>query len=527
MQYVQHLPQLDSQQLQQILSPLVLQPVWVQCADGQDLRRVQQQTMNQPVQSQLEPQRLERQNVQNMGQQQQQQLQKLRPHFLERQSSCHLQQEQEQQAQQPQQHQLQQQYQYQQQQQQQQEEKEQQDKQQQRQEQRRLEWQNVLRLKRQQQEQEQQRNIRLQTVSEQQPLRMQRHLSCPSPQQQQQPERIQRCLTEPHEKALQQQPAQQPVQQPRQKPQLQQQLLQPKPQPKPPSLPHQEPRPQPQPELRVQRCSTDLHEKDPVAAGKAVACTVTASGAARVCWEADARRLSTCEMAMVSPVFELDLPGLGPQNFKLIARTMTPAPAAAKGTRSGNGCRRRCQVELKCDAQLPQDGSQYQIVVMKREGERLGVDLASQDGEPWWIQGVSAGGLVDRWNREHPDCQVSKGDRILKVNGVCGTTREVRQECGRMGELRITLQRKPSQDQAAASAPPPVRVFFGMEGAARAGSQPRLRGPILHSFFEHSCCSLPSGEEDFDVVLPTGRGGKKQKVNVFVELQPLVEANDQ
>merc|ERR1719324_1687730 len=81
-------------------------------------------------------------------------------------------------------------------------------------------------------------------------------------------------------------------------------------------------------------------------------CTSSVGGGSDVCWVVEGRKLDSRDKVVVSPAFNLDLPGLGPTPFKLAIY-----PRVARGGRCGGDFRRTGgwgHVELKCVAQLPQ-----------------------------------------------------------------------------------------------------------------------------------------------------------------------------
>jgi len=76
----------------------------------------------------------------------------------------------------------------------------------------------------------------------------------------------------------------------------------------------------------------------------------TGSGCCRIHWVIEARKLSTQDKQVVSPQFDLDLPGLGATPFKLAI-----FPKSMSDGRGAGGFRKslgRGRVELKCEAPL-------------------------------------------------------------------------------------------------------------------------------------------------------------------------------
>uniref|UniRef100_A0A7S2L4Z9 PDZ domain-containing protein n=1 Tax=Zooxanthella nutricula TaxID=1333877 RepID=A0A7S2L4Z9_9DINO len=258
----------------------------------------------------------------------------------------------------------------------------------------------------------------------------------------------------------------------------------------------------------------------PPTGSKAVACTYLPGGGAHVRWDVDARRFAGHDTTVVSPAFVMDLPGFGPQHFKVVVHSAT-----TRNSRGGTGFRMakgRGRVELKCDARLPEpardsrEGEQYVIVLDKRDGDKLGVDLASQDGEPWWVKAIT-GGLFREWNETHPVCQVAPGDSIRSANGVSRSAGEVQEECKKVGTLRLVMQR--GRVDA-----PRFNISFGVGpgGNTAGGEAPGMRGPVCHSFAEQSCCGLKRVEEEFDMQAVVDKASRK--VAIHVEVLPTGQA---
>jgi len=153
------------------------------------------------------------------------------------------------------------------------------------------------------------------------------------------------------------------------------------------------------------------------------------------------------------------------------------------------------------------------MVLDKREGARLGADLASEDGQPWWVKAVT-GGLFEQWNATNPRCPVLPGDRIISANGVSGSAGKVREECTKVGTLRLVLQR--GRVDA-----PRFQVSFGVGpgGSAIGCESPSMRGPVLHSFAGQSCCGLPRADEEFDMQAAVDRATRK--VAIHIEVSPV------
>jgi len=85
--------------------------------------------------------------------------------------------------------------------------------------------------------------------------------------------------------------------------------------------------------------------------------------------------------------------------------------------------------------------NQYSIVIEKRKSDfKLGIDVDTTHGSALLIDAVT-GGLVDEWNRHHPDRQVKAGDHIVEVNGVSGNAQAVFKECKFANRLDMKICR--------------------------------------------------------------------------------------
>mmetsp|Transcript_52500 Transcript_52500/g.132693 ORF Transcript_52500/g.132693 Transcript_52500/m.132693 type:complete len:502 (-) Transcript_52500:137-1642(-) len=234
-----------------------------------------------------------------------------------------------------------------------------------------------------------------------------------------------------------------------------------------------------------------------------VSCTHLPDGAVRMEWLADSRRFTGRAATAVSPAFSVEVPELGSQTFKIIIH----AAAADGGTKAG--CNFQAQkghatIELKCESRVQPSSSvdaegTYVVMVDRSEGTRLGIDLASKEGKPWWVKAIGDG-LIMQWNQEHPEKRVSPGDSILEVNGVSGDLAMVREACTQRGSLRLLLQRAPQQGTRSS-----FDVRFGIGGGP-------MRGPVRHDFAAESCCGLPSGNQVWDLLPAVDRAAKKLRV---------------
>jgi len=68
----------------------------------------------------------------------------------------------------------------------------------------------------------------------------------------------------------------------------------------------------------------------------------------------------------------------------------------------------------------------FRIALDKSSGDVLGVDVPRKSvGNSVLIAFVKESGFVAKWNEEHPEQEVKKGDRIVEVNGKKGTGKEL------------------------------------------------------------------------------------------------------
>jgi len=70
-------------------------------------------------------------------------------------------------------------------------------------------------------------------------------------------------------------------------------------------------------------------------------------------------------------------------------------------------------------AALVQEGKEFTVVLDRKCGENLGIDVDRNDGLALIIESLEQG-LVKDWNRKLPAFALQKGDRILAVNDVRG-----------------------------------------------------------------------------------------------------------
>mmetsp|Transcript_31977 Transcript_31977/g.56526 ORF Transcript_31977/g.56526 Transcript_31977/m.56526 type:complete len:372 (-) Transcript_31977:52-1167(-) len=84
---------------------------------------------------------------------------------------------------------------------------------------------------------------------------------------------------------------------------------------------------------------------------------------------------------------------------------------------------------------------EYNITLDRTSGDMLGVDVIQSEHPSeavMVIEGIR-GGLVAKWNEEHPDAVVSVGDRIIAVSGVRGNLEAMIEQCKKEEMLELTL----------------------------------------------------------------------------------------
>mmetsp|Transcript_53250 Transcript_53250/g.65287 ORF Transcript_53250/g.65287 Transcript_53250/m.65287 type:complete len:128 (-) Transcript_53250:115-498(-) len=88
----------------------------------------------------------------------------------------------------------------------------------------------------------------------------------------------------------------------------------------------------------------------------------------------------------------------------------------------------------------PREG-EFVIVLDKTNGERLGMDVDHEDGRTLAVDAIT-GGLIAKWNEEHPDKALRPKDRIVEVNGLRGDVLQLVDECKKPKVLTIYVKRE-------------------------------------------------------------------------------------
>mmetsp|Transcript_32363 Transcript_32363/g.89435 ORF Transcript_32363/g.89435 Transcript_32363/m.89435 type:complete len:157 (+) Transcript_32363:71-541(+) len=84
---------------------------------------------------------------------------------------------------------------------------------------------------------------------------------------------------------------------------------------------------------------------------------------------------------------------------------------------------------------------EFEIVVDKTSGTKLGIDVDHQDGATLLIEEITRG-LIESWNAEAPaDRIVQTGDRVVEVNGLRNDVLMLVDECGKNQVLTMKVRR--------------------------------------------------------------------------------------
>lgn len=117
-------------------------------------------------------------------------------------------------------------------------------------------------------------------------------------------------------------------------------------------------------------------------------------------------------------------------------------PARAPNARSAGG------VGLQEGESSP--SREFTVTLQKHEGARLGADVDPQ-GDELVVLEIVDGGLVKKWNEQHPEAQIHMFDHIVQVNRVRGNVNAMALECKKCGDLSLTIRRtEPNRLQSSA-----------------------------------------------------------------------------
>merc|ERR550514_2582546 len=85
----------------------------------------------------------------------------------------------------------------------------------------------------------------------------------------------------------------------------------------------------------------------------------------------------------------------------------------------------------------------WEVAMANAEG-MVGADIDHQNFTATRLRvlAICRGSLLAKFNAEHPDSAVEPGDYIVAVNGVHSDAGDMVQQFGRVGELRVVLERR-------------------------------------------------------------------------------------
>merc|ERR1719382_1142567 len=87
------------------------------------------------------------------------------------------------------------------------------------------------------------------------------------------------------------------------------------------------------------------------------------------------------------------------------------------------------------------EAAEFGITLDRTRGDKIGMDVDHFDGERLLVATIAPGGLVERWNEEHPDSAVRPDDTIAEVNGIHGNVKELVEECSKHIVLNMKFLR--------------------------------------------------------------------------------------
>mmetsp|Transcript_77958 Transcript_77958/g.252895 ORF Transcript_77958/g.252895 Transcript_77958/m.252895 type:complete len:515 (+) Transcript_77958:173-1717(+) len=137
--------------------------------------------------------------------------------------------------------------------------------------------------------------------------------------------------------------------------------------------------------------------------------------------------------------------------------------------------------------QLASDLDTYTIVLQKKRGTRLGIEVDTTHGLGGLLVHTVKDGLVEAWNKSNPDVQVRVGDQIIEVNGVVGDADALVAQCKVANRLQMRLLREPTEAQCTSSGSsglPSLQVVCWniLAGAyASLKTYPDVQPSVLHS----------------------------------------------
>mmetsp|Transcript_63574 Transcript_63574/g.113128 ORF Transcript_63574/g.113128 Transcript_63574/m.113128 type:complete len:132 (+) Transcript_63574:88-483(+) len=96
-------------------------------------------------------------------------------------------------------------------------------------------------------------------------------------------------------------------------------------------------------------------------------------------------------------------------------------------------------LEVPVGTQNKPRADEFEIILDKTDGQRLGCDVDHEDGVTLQVDAIT-GGLIEAWNLKNPDQAVKVSDRIVEVNGKRGDVLQLVDECKKPKVLRLFIQ---------------------------------------------------------------------------------------
>mmetsp|Transcript_53206 Transcript_53206/g.104947 ORF Transcript_53206/g.104947 Transcript_53206/m.104947 type:complete len:129 (+) Transcript_53206:124-510(+) len=84
---------------------------------------------------------------------------------------------------------------------------------------------------------------------------------------------------------------------------------------------------------------------------------------------------------------------------------------------------------------------EWTIKVEKKQGKKLGIDVDLSAGDFLVVEAITDG-LVQDWNKAHPDKAVKEQDQIVAVNGTKGKSEELAGVCQKDDVLEMLVVRE-------------------------------------------------------------------------------------
>ena len=141
------------------------------------------------------------------------------------------------------------------------------------------------------------------------------------------------------------------------------------------------------------------------------------------------KRTRICDMLVSAGVGQVDLAVLGQDGFA--------ADKDVVGVKAGQALAKKDNRLSELHAAVGNVAT-IKVCVDRSKGQGLGVGIERGDGQlvVKWVRA----GLVEEWNKGHPDMEVRRGDLILRVNDAEGDTKCMVSECNKKEPLVITVR---------------------------------------------------------------------------------------